>query len=297
LVELALNRRYYPDDPIDIADIRHATGAGNWRRFRESGVSLDDVHAAAADWAAAVKGVTDPWLCWGVDPDWCRVQQRQVLQVGWTPVVGFDPRVPAPPVEPGAILIDFNARLRLPTMWPHFPIEFAHLWCTRLAFWHADLLLRPEKMQAISDTFFGLPNGWMAAVKPREGIRHWLAGKRRYWELIGCTTRRASQEAFDRGCGWWMAWPYHPSNSDTVRDWRKRYYWDSGAGIRYWHKHCGGHVHLIPESYVAEGHYTGIGKPSYRRASPQNFQRNLSKELSLNYSLTDACQMLGIDPG
>jgi hypothetical protein len=289
-----MNRHYYPDDPIGESEIRHAAGAGNWRRFLQSGVSLEDVATAASEWADAVAGITAPWLCWGVDPDWCLEQQRQVLRVGWTPVVGYDPRVPPPLIERGAVLVNFNARLNLPTMWPHFPLEFAHLWCPRLAFWHADLLLRPEKMRALADAFAGLPDGWMAAVKPREGLRHRLAGKRRYWELIGCTTRRASQAAFDAGCGWWMAWPYHPSNSAEERARRSRYYWDSGAGIRYWHKHCGGHVHLIPEPYVAEGHFTGIGKADYRRASPQNFQRDLSKELSLNYNLADARRMLGI---
>jgi hypothetical protein len=289
-----MNRRYYPDDPIDADQIRHATGAGNWRRFRESGVSLDDVRSAAKEWAAAVADITAPWLCWNVDPDWCREQQRQVLRVGWTPVVGFDPRAPAPSVEPGAVLIDFNARLGLPTMWMHFPLEFAHLWCPRLAFWHTDLLLRPAKMRALAEEFTGLPDGWMAAVQPRAGVREWLSGRRRYWELIGCTTRGASQATFDAGCGWWMAWPYHPSNSDVERERRKRYYWDHGAGISYWHRHCGGHVRLIAESYVAEGHFTGIGKPDYQRVSPQNFQRDLSKELSLNYKLADARRMLDI---
>jgi hypothetical protein len=232
-----MNHRYYPDDPIGTDEIRYATGAGNWRRFRESGVSLDDVAEAGNEWAAAVEGVTAPWLCWSVDPDWCRVQQRLVLGAGWTPVVGFDPRVAAPPLEPGAILVDFNARLGLPTLWPHFPLEFAHLWCPRLAFWHADLLVRPEKKRALADEFAGLSNGWMAAVKPRAGLRARLYGQQRYWELIGCTTRGASQDAFEKGCGWWMAWPYHPSNSDEERRRRSGFYWDSGADIRYWHRH------------------------------------------------------------
>ena len=98
-----MNRRYYPDDPIGESEIRHAAGAGNWRRFLQSGVSLDDVAAAASEWADAVAGITAPWLCWGVDPDWCLEQQRQVLRVGWTPVVGYDPRVPPPLIERGAV--------------------------------------------------------------------------------------------------------------------------------------------------------------------------------------------------
>jgi hypothetical protein len=283
-----------PDLSLD--EIRYAAGGGNWRRFAQSGKTLDDVYASAADWADALKGVAKPWLCWNVDPDWCLVQQRLAKSVGWTPVVGYDPRAAAPLLEPGAILIDFNKRLNLPTMWLHFPLEFAHLFSDRLAFWHADCLLRKEKMRKLADMFAALPDGSMAAVQPTEGIQLRLfQRRRRYWEVIGCTTRGASQDAFDKGCGWWMAFAYHPSNSESERLQRAKYYWDSGSGIRYWHKHCGGSIHLIPESYIAEGHFTGIGRTDYRRMSPKSFTRDLSKELSLNYDLVECCRKLGLD--
>src|SRR5689334_26064 len=108
-------------------EIRYAAGGGNWRRISEAGVTLDDVFASVAEWSAAMQGVSRPWLCWNVDPDWCLVQQKLVTSVGWTPIVGYDPRASAPKLEPAAILIDFNKRLKLPTMYMHFPLEFVHL--------------------------------------------------------------------------------------------------------------------------------------------------------------------------
>jgi hypothetical protein len=223
---------YYPDRPMSDEAIRYAAGTGNWRWFGRAGLTLETIVDVAREWADAIHGVTSPWLCWCVDPDWCVEQQRQVLRFGWTPVVGHDPRVPMPPILSGAIAIDFNARLDMPTLWPHFPLEFAHLWCPRLAFWHSDLLLRPEKMRDIANRFSGLSNGWMAAVRPKIGLREWLGGRLRYWELIGCTTRRASQAAFDAGCGWWMGFPYHPSKGLHPQSRQQEPQpWQASAGI------------------------------------------------------------------
>lgn len=290
----------YSNAPMAPEMVRHAAGSGNWRRFFEAGLTLDAVRQAAGQWHEAAGRRSHLWLCWSVDPAWCTIQQRLVRMAGWTPVVGWDPRTEPPKAEPGAILIDFNAHLKLPTLWPHFPIELAHLWIRdQLAFWHADLLLRPWKMRNLSETFAGLPSGAMAAVLPRRGLLGSLRARwrreLRYWELIGCTSRQAAQRNWERGCGWWSGWPWHPSN-DTIAqiEQRTRYYWDSGAGIWYWHKHCGGQVHLIPEAFVSEGHFTGIGKPDYQRASPKDFTRELGKELSLNYDLADACRRLEI---
>src|SRR5947209_5182610 len=107
-------------------------GTGNWGA---SPPSLGEMFAAAKDWADALRGIERPWLCWNVDPDWCLVQQKLVLEVGWTPIVGSDSGNP-PPLLPGAVYVDFNRRLRLPAMWMHFPLELAFLFCDRLAFWH-----------------------------------------------------------------------------------------------------------------------------------------------------------------
>jgi hypothetical protein len=281
---------------LSVDEIQHAAGVGNWRRLAESGVALDQVYASAADWAPALSGIAKPWLCWSVDQDWCLIQQRLVKSVGWTPIVGYDPRSSSPPLEPGAILVDFNKRLNLPTMYMHFPLDLVHLFCDRLAFWHSDLLLRQEKMRALADKFAALPDGSMAAVQPAEGIRIRLSrGQRRYWEVVGCTTRGASRNAFENGCGWWQGWAYHPSTSEPERLQRSKYYWDHGSGIRYWHRHCGGSVQLVPESYIAEGHFTGISRADYRRVSPKNFRKDLTKELSLNNELVECCRKLGLD--
>jgi hypothetical protein len=45
---------------------------------------------------------------------------------------------------------------------------------------------------------------------------------------------------------------------------------------------------------VNEGHCTGIGRNDYKRASPNNELRNLSKELTANFQLTDVCRRLGV---
>ncbi len=279
--------------PRNQEDILYQVGTGNWEAFNASPFSLGDVQAAAGEWAAQLLGVERPWLCWNVDHAWCVAQQRLVKAVGWTPVVGFDPRVGPPPVEPGGVLIDFNARFRLPTMWLHFPLEFTHLYCSRLAFWHADCLIRLDKMRALSDLFRSLPDGEMAAVQPKEGWRTRIRPQmRRYWEVVGLTTAAASRNQFENGCGWWISFANHMSSNPEVRAERSKYYWDSGVGIRYWHKSCGGRVHLIPEEYIEEGHFTLIGRKNYKRASPTDHRRNLSLELSLNNDLKNACDKL-----
>lgn len=280
----------------DIRQIsRFKLGCGNWEGFRASGVALEHIYAAAEHWSSLLKGVDRPWLCWNVDPDWNVVQQRLVQHVGWTPVVGFDPRVGRPPLEPGAICIDFNQDLCLPTMWMHFPLEFMFLICDRLAYWHADFLMRFENIERFSVQFAQLADGEMFAVRP---VSRWgtflRPTHRRYWEVLGCSTRGASRSQFEQGCGWWVKFSDHPSNGIAKRMWRRMYYWDTGVGIRYWHKHCGGSVHLIPAEEIEEGHFTGIGRKDYKRRSPTNYERNLSLELSLNNDLSDACRKLGI---
>ena len=251
----------------------------------------------AKRWECQLAGIELPWLCWNVDSDWCVIQQRLVREVGWTPVVGFDPRVGPPPLVSGAVLIDFNERFRLPTMWMHFPLEFIFLMCDRLAFWHADCLIRIEKMQRIAAMFAAMPDGEAAAVMPLEGWRDRFRSQfQRYWEVVGCNTRGASRSQFENGCGWWMNFAHHPSNSAQERRRReRRFYWDSGAGVRFWHNHCGGKVHLLPEREIEEGHFSAVRMGNYTRVTPKNFKRDLSRELSLNTDLARACCALGLD--
>ena len=268
-------------------------GTGNWKGVRRLGVNPQDLLDEAARWADGLRNVELPWLCWNVDNNWSLVQQRLVAEVGWTPVVGFDPRVGAPPLIPGAVLMDFNAHLKLPTMWMHFPMEFIFLFCPRLAFWHADCLVRIEKLRKYAAMFAALPDGEMAAVRPVVDWRARLAPKRRrYWEVIGCSTAGASRSQFEHGCGWWMNFSEHPSTPVAEHDERSHYYWDCGVGIRFWEKKCGGQVRSIPEAEIAEGHFTLIGRSNYKRASPVHFKRDLSKELSYNNDLEHACRSL-----
>lgn len=268
------------------------SGKGNWTAFDRP---VEEIFSAAEDWKRALAGVDLPWLCWNVDPDWCLLQQKLVLSLGWTPVVGSDPRATPPIVLPESIAIDFNQRFGFPTMYPHFPLEFVFLYADRLAFWHSDLLCRFSKLTKIARMFEQLPDGEMAAVPDRGGIRNILNWRsHRYWELIGCVTRGASKDQFDNGCGWWMEFQNHPNSKVGELKAGRKYYWDYGVGIAYWRRHHGGVIHPIDQKNVAEGHFTRINNPAYKLASPGK-RRNLSKDLSLNFELSQCASSLGLE--
>ncbi len=268
-------------------------GKGNWAGFP---VPLDNVYEAADEWSQALAGVDRPWLCWNVSDRWCTLQQRLIQEVGWTPVIGFDPRCgPPKTVLPGSIVIDFNARFGFPVMWPHFPLEFAFLFSDRLAFWHADLLCRIEIMHRLKAVFEGLQDGEMAAV-PDFGSRRYIYRFRhhRYWELAGCTTHGASKSQFDQGAGWWRCFDHHPNcPNEKERHRRSKYYYDSGVGIMYWKRRLGGRVVNVPLKWVAEGHCTSINKKNYQQVQPGG-QRNLSAEIDLNFDLAEVAKQLDI---
>jgi hypothetical protein len=269
-------------------------GKGNWGGFD---IPLEKIYQAASEWRSALAGIERPWLCWNVSDRWCTLQQKLINEVGWTPVIGYDPRCgPPKTVLPGSIVIDFNAHFGLEIMWPHFPIEFAFLFSERLAFWHADLLCRLEVMHKLKEIFDSLPDGSMAAV-PDYGSRRYFYKFRhhRYWELVGCTTRGASKSQFELGTGWWRHFNQHPSCTDE-RERRRRdaYYYDSGVGIMYWKRRHGGKVIDIPGKLVAEGHCTSINKANYRQVQPGG-QRNLSAEIDLNFDIEEVAKRLGIE--
>lgn len=273
-------------------------GQGVWGAFRALDLSLTEVMDIAAGWGRALDGIEKPWLCWNVDSDWCLVQQKLVRDAGWTPLVGFDPRV-GPPRQtvPGAVVFDFNAALGLPLLYPHFPLEFAFLFAERIAFWHSDLLIRPAKMAQLAELFRTLKDGQTAACHADPGLRHrYLPWRQRYWELVGCTTRAASRDQFEKGCGWWMAWWAHPNQrrGSLARRW---YYWDHGAGIWYWHRHAGGDCVVLDAGDFAEGHFTKIGKPDYvgvREPNGSDVRRNMGDELVRHFDLSEACARLGL---
>lgn len=269
-------------------------GTGNWEKFT---VPLEKMFEIAAGWKDILGTVDKPWLCWNVSPRWCYLQQRLVQHVGWTPVVGFDPRTGPPPLVEGSILIDFNEKLQLPVLWPHVPLEFAFLFTRRLAFWHADLLCRLPVMEHLASLFSSLEDGQMSAVFDRGGRRRQFNFKlHRFWELCGCTTRSASENQFYNGTGWWRHFELHPKCApEEERTRRKRYHWDSGVGILYWKNNYNGHIIPIDPKLVKEGHCSEIGNKNYR-ILPQHFEamRDLKAEIDLNYSIEEVAGRLGI---
>lgn len=268
-------------------------GKGNWEAFT---LPLDIVYGAAAEWRGALVGVERPWLCWNVSDRWCTLQQKLIQAIGWTPVIGFDPRCGAPQtVLPGSIVIDFNARFGFEVMFPHFPLEFAFLFADRLAFWHSDLLCRLDVMNQLKNVFEGLRDGAMAAVPDLGSRRHFYRFRHhRYWELVGCTTRSASRSQFDHGAGWWRRIEFHPNcPNEKERRRRSKYYFDHGVNIMYWKRQYHGQVIDIPQRLVAEGHCTSINKKSYYWAQPGGL-RNQPKEIDVNFDIEKVAASLGI---
>jgi hypothetical protein len=269
-------------------------GTGNWLDFN---IPLERVFEAAADWKQKAKGINRPWLCWNVSPRWCLLQQRLVQFFGWTPVIGFDPRIGPPPLLNGSVLIDFNERFQFPVMWPHFPLEFAFLWANRLAFWHADLLCRLPVMEQLAGIFNSLQDGQIAAVLDKGGRRNYLNFKsHRFWELCGCTTEGASENQFYNGAGWWRNFSLHPKcRFSTERRHRQRYSYDSGVGILYWKNNYRGEVVPIDLSVIKEGHCSEIMLNTYRNAPAHlTALRDLPSELDSNYDIEEVSNRLGI---
>ena len=226
------------------AEKYRAKGHGNWACWDTS--ELEQLSAAAARWAAALPPGDRYWLCWNIQDDWCKLQQRLVLEVGWTPVVSVDcSQVAAPTILPGAIRLDFQAGLLVPDMWMHFPLELVFEWVDRVAFWHSDLLVPVPVMREYARRFEGLAGPVTAAVFCRRNLlrpRAWDNADR-WFEVIGCTTREASRSQFQCGAGWWKHFQNHP-NCGPVPD-LVNYHWDHGGGIRYWEHVHGGHVNQL----------------------------------------------------
>jgi hypothetical protein len=295
------------DDPwarLTTAEIEHRGGQGNWGAFGALSMDMSLIREVARKWERRFKSIQLPWLCWNVNDDWCLVQQRLVESAGWTPVVGFDPRV-GPPVRlsPKAVVIDFNDGIGLPVLYPHFPMEFVFLFAERLAFWHSDLLVRLPLMASLGRFFAAQPDGSTTVTASSPGLRRLFSSTklRRHFELVGCTTRTASRSQFDQGCGWWMEFWNHPNcPSNAEREARRsRYYWDHGGGIYFWDKALGGSVTVLRESKaIREGHFTKIGNKTYVRSviiEGSDAQRSMSQEITANFDLMSACRKMGLE--
>ncbi len=266
-------------------------GTGNWHAFN---VPWERVKAATESWRSIASGHGRLWLCWNVNDSWCLLQQKLVREVGWTPIVGWDPMcgVGCPPLAPGALAVDFNASLGLGSVFMHVPLELAFLWVDdRLAFWHSDLLLPRAKMRWRADRFDRLKAGEMSAVFSYGGLRNLLrfAGHR-YWELAGCTTAGASQDQFRHGCGWWKNIAYHPNapHDAAEQERRKALYREHGVGIRYWERRHGGKVHALSERRLADGHFSATTVADYKRGATK------SEEMELNFDLKKIARDLGV---
>jgi hypothetical protein len=270
----------------------HHIGLGNWHAFN---LPFHRIREAAARWKNELAGIERPWLCWHVNNAWTVVQQRLVQSVGWTPVIGFDPRFPAPTPLQGSVVVDFNREFGFPILYMHFPLEFVFLYAERMAFWHSDLLCRLSTMESLGRTFNSLRDKETAAVLDRGGRRNVFRPRRhRYWELVGCTTQAASEDQFRHGTGWWQRFDCHPNcPSPAERTRREKYYWDHGVGIMYWKKRYSGLIREIPRSPVEEGHCTSINRQDYKRLAPIS-QKLLGEEITLNYSLESVAERLAI---
>ena len=118
-------------------------------------------------------------------------------------------------------------------------------------------------------------SGWKGFKKPF--INH-------YGELIGCTTKKASQDQFDKGCGWWRHIECHPNSKFHSL---KNVYYEHGTGIYVWKKKFKGVVKTLKVN-EDDGHAT-----VYRK----NISRESSKveEMKKNFDLHSMCKKLKID--
>ncbi len=147
-----------------------------------------------------------------------------------------------------------------------------------------------EKLEKIVSLFEGLKNNEMAAVLSIGGRRNILNFRsHRYWELLGCITKGASESQFQVGCGWWRNFWKHPNCPDSEKKKRSKYYYDSGVGIMYWKRKYKGKVYNIKAKWIEEGHCTRIGNKNYKRGISK------SEEMNLNFDLQKVATKLGLE--
>jgi hypothetical protein len=274
------------------------SGSGNWELFDVSRLAI--VEQAATEWKSILGSISKPWLCWCVDPNWCLLQQHMVMKAGWTPVVGVDSRSRNVKILEGAVYIDFYRVAEAGgTVWMHFPLEFVHLFCERLAFWHSDLLPPLSVVFAMARQFEQLQNGQVCAVPCYSGRVSRALGRlglsrftlERWFELAGCTTRLASQSQFVNGCGWWRNIAYHPNAKLNCKN-RRRMNYDHGTGILYWQRYLKGRVSKL--AVDVEPYHYDTRKIRNAIAHPDgNFDK--AKAMTEVYNINAIIKTLGID--
>jgi hypothetical protein len=290
---------------MSLSELDARAGTGNWEAFPHSEVPR--VLEAAEDWQRQLDGLERPWLCWCVDNDWCVLQQRLVQSCGWTPVVGTDGRVVSPTVVEGAVFVDFNARLQLPVMWMHFPLEFVFAFCDRLAFWHSDMLPPAPVMRQIASEFETIRPGEYLGVYDAPGVsqrlrrlwkgvrrldRYWLRNwnAKRWFEVVGCTTAGASRSQFDHGCGIWRHIERHPHADERLR--RSTPHYDHGVGVWHWSRHCPGRVRALTVDINAY-HYVTKGRS---RVADRTSGVQKGRALMNAYDLRSIADRLALEP-
>lgn len=280
---------------MDKRSTQYRKGMGNWEAW---GDDVEPVFRAAEKWADALKGGARLWLCWHVDADCCLLQQRLVKNTGWTAVAGFDPRVGVPEnMVQGSVVVDFNAGLDLPVLYPHYPLEFALLFVDRIAFWHWDLLLPEPKMREIVQLFASLPEGTSAAVCTLVWRDFFSLHDRRFWALIGCTKRSARRDQYKKGCGWSLNFQSHRNRAFNAGNRHlPNYCLDHGSGIYCCKRRHGGKVLALKkkEKGFSARHFSLIKFEGYKRVSASNDFRDLSRDLSGSFRLCDCARKVGV---
>lgn len=276
----------------DVCKTEGEGGTGNWRALRRSS---DDLERAAEIWKQELGGVQKAWLCWNMNDKWCLLQQKLILEAGWTPIVGWDPN--SKPDGPGKLVsgslaIDFNKHLKFPVLFPHVPMELAFLWADKLAFWHADLILTREKMRKAVNVFENMNDGDVSAVFSYGGLRTlFKREEHRYWEVLGCITKSASADMFKHGCGWWRHWAKNHLNAPLDEhqiSYRRSFCWDHGGGVLFWSKEHKGRINKISEKFIKEGHFSVTSKRNYQKGDSK------SAEMDINFDLEQIAKRFGI---
>jgi hypothetical protein len=285
--------------------VDHKAGVGDWKHFPATGV--DEIIRASEDWRTAVAGISKPWLCWCVNDEWCHLQQKLVLACGWTPIVGTDGRWKNPTLVSGAVFVDFNQRLKLPVMWMHFPLEFAFLYTDILAFWHSDVLPPLSTLSAVAGEFETIQPGQYIGVRDNPtwarrldrfqkyvlGRRNWrgvrIVNARRWFEVVGCTTREASRSQYSNGCGWWRHIECHPNAPDFIKQGHPHY--DHGVGIYWWETYFAGKAFELATD-IAPFHYTTKGT---RRIPDKLTGEQKGAALQQHHDLAAIKATLGLD--
>jgi hypothetical protein len=158
--------------------------------------------------------------------------------------------------------------------------------------------MRIPLLEQVSRTFEKLDDGEMSAVWDYGGLRQLLnRPMHRYYELLGCMTRGASRDNFDKACGWWRNVVNHVNvKTEEDRAVRDKLFYDNGFGIMLWKRRYKGVVRDLSLRKTAEGHCSEIGNKGYQNL-PNHLEatRNTGKEMELNYDLEQVCKRLGIE--